>query len=77
MGTAEPVAGWVTDRSQHGLGLWTDAREEVGTILSLRPNPEEDWTRVVVKHCRLDRGNWVLGCQFTETVPWKRLKMFG
>ena len=74
----EQMPGWVTDRSQHGLGLRTDDEEAVGAILRIRPNKSTEWTRVVVKHCRHDeRGTWVVGCQFVETVPSKQLRMFG
>jgi hypothetical protein len=71
-------SGWVTDRSQHGVGLRTDDEEPVGAILRIRPNKSTEWTRVVVKHCRHDeRGTWVVGCQFVEKVPSKQMRMFG
>lgn len=76
--TAEPCSAWVMDRSLTGLGVWADAAEPVGSVLRVRPAQAEDWwTRVIVKHCRQERGNWVLGCQFVESVPWKQLRQFG
>jgi hypothetical protein len=75
--SAEPASAWITDRSSHGLGLWADDEEPVGAILSIRPAQGEEWTRVVVRHCRQERGNWVMGCQFVGPICWKRLKMFG
>lgn len=74
----EPCSAWVMDRSLTGLGVWADAAEPVGSVLTVRPAQAEDWwTRVIVKHCREERGNWVLGCQFVEAVPWKQLRLFG
>jgi len=74
----EPCSAWVMDRSLTGLGLWADAAEPVGSVLTVRPTQAEDWwTQVIVKHCREERGNWVLGCQFVEAVPWKQLRLFG
>jgi len=73
-----PGSAWVMDRSLTGLGVWADAAELVGTILNVRPVQAEDWwTQVIVKHCREERGNWVLGCQFVAAVPWKQLRQFG
>ncbi len=81
-GTAEPIPGWVTNRSSTGLGLWTDEEEPVGMVLSVRPvkliEPDDDWwAHVVVRHCRSERGRFVVGCQFLEQVSWKQLKLFG
>ena len=77
---SEPMAGWVMDRSSTGLGLWVDEEEPVGTLLRVRPVKSEEadwWTEVVVRHCRAERGRYVVGCQFVKEVPWSRLRMFG
>lgn len=76
----EPIPGWVMDRSATGLGLWIDEEEPVGVVLRIRPIKTRDpdwWTEVVVRHCRSERGRYVVGCEFVEPVPWNQLKWFG
>jgi hypothetical protein len=80
MAVAEPIPGWVMDRSSTGLGLWVDEEEPVGTLLRVRPVKTKDpdwWTQVVVRHCRAESGRYVVGCQFVDRVPWNQLKLFG
>jgi len=76
-GTAEALPGWVTDRSSGGLGVWSDEAAVAGTILCVRTAKAAKWTQVVVKHCRPDKSNWVLGCAFVNQPGWDVLRMFG
>lgn len=76
----EPTSAWVTDRSAHGLGVWADEEEPIGSLLRVRPVKGTEsgwWAQVVVRHCRHDRGRWVVGCQFVEQPPWNLLRAFG
>jgi len=76
-GDAEPLAGWITDRSSGGLRIWADDQEPIGSVLTVRPLKAEAWTQVVVRHCRMERTNWVLGCEFVEQPNWNLMRMFG
>jgi hypothetical protein len=63
-----------------GLGLWIDEEESVGTVLSVRPSRTKTpdwWTQVIVRHCRAERGRYVVGCEFLRLLPWNQLKVFG
>lgn len=78
--TAEPVQGWVVDRSQGGLGLLVDEIVPLGTILSVRPTKARNqfrWIQVEVKSARRERSSWNLSCQFLEKLSWNDLRIFG
>jgi hypothetical protein len=76
-GGNEVLNAWVADRSADGIGLRADECQPVGTILRLRPTRAETWAQVVVRHCREEKGNWILGCQFVQKPSWSLLRIFG
>jgi hypothetical protein len=76
-GVAEPVPGWVVDRSVKGLGLWADDAEPIGALLRVRAAGAAEGALVVVKHCHAERSTVRLGCQFVGQIPWPVLRQFG
>jgi CheY-like chemotaxis protein len=65
----EEVEGWVKDRSQGGLGMWSDRPVAVDAVLYVRPAgaPETaPWVRVQVTHCRPQKDGWAVGCRFVD-----------
>src|SRR5262249_10851603 len=79
-GQAQPIGGWVVDRSVGGLGLNLPRAFEVGSILSIRPEQggtSIPWTKMEVKRCVKEGKSWRIGCQFVRTPPWSILLMFG
>jgi hypothetical protein len=78
--TAEPVRGWVTDRSMGGLCLLLSEEVGPGTILSVKPRnspPATPWVQVEVRSCKKDRSGYEVGCMFVRTPPWAVLLLFG
>jgi hypothetical protein len=79
-GQAEPVEGWVLDRSLGGMCLAADKEFAEGIILSVRSAeaPETTpWIQLEVKNCRWQENRFELGCQFVRTPPWGVLLLFG
>jgi hypothetical protein len=77
---AEPLQGWVVDRSVGGLGLRTDVPVPVGAVFNVRPRNSTSiipWTQLEVKTCRQEGAAWEVGCQFVRTPPWSVLLLFG
>jgi hypothetical protein len=77
---AEPIQGWVVDRSSGGLRLLVDDAVPAGTVLKVRPTkapPSFPWLQVKVKSCYPERKSWKLGCQFVQKVSWEQLQQFG
>jgi hypothetical protein len=77
---AEPIHGFVLDRSTGGLCISCDAEVEEGTILSVRTaNAPQTapWVQVEVKNCRRNGRDFELGCQWLRTPPWSVLLLFG
>jgi PilZ domain-containing protein len=77
---AEPIRGYVLDRSTGGLCLSCDAEIEEGTVLSVRTaNAPETapWVQVEVKNCRKAGKEYEIGCQWLRTPPWSVLLLFG
>jgi len=79
--TADPLVGWVINRSNGGLRLSTDERvATTGMILSVRPRAslkETPWIQVEVRSCSQSNGYWDLHCKFVQTPPWGTLLLFG
>ena len=73
--------GWVVDRSPDGLRLVTDEMVPVGTLLKVRPTPDDmasvHWYQVEVRSCQPERASWILGCRFPEKISWSDLRQFG
>jgi hypothetical protein len=79
-GDAEPMQGWVMDRSSGGMRLLVDDAIPAGTVLQVRPAkapPSFPWLQVKVKSCYPERKSWNLGCQFVQKVSWELLQKFG
>ncbi len=79
-GAAEPIEGWVVDRSPGGLGLLVDEEMAVGSVVTVRPGKARSdtrWIQVQVKSCRRERNSWNLGCQFVQKPAWSELRWFG
>ncbi len=77
---AEPVRGWVIDRSTGGLCLLLSEEVASGTVLSVRPRtapPETPWVRVEVRRCKKVRSGYEVGCRYERTPPWAVLLLFG
>ena len=76
---AEPVQGWVIDRSPEGLCVVADEEVSVGAVLNIRPVhhfAQLNWYPVEVRNCRPERAIWILGCQFTQKLSWNDLRLF-
>jgi hypothetical protein len=72
--------GTVVDRSRGGLLLAVDEGAEVGSLRYVRAYhaPEElGWVPLEVRHCRKQNERWLLGCKFTQELPWNIILMFG
>jgi hypothetical protein len=79
-GEADPIQGWVVDRSAGGLRLLVDDSVPAGTVLNVRPikaAPSFPWVQVKVKSCYPERKSWNLGCQFVRKMSWEELQQFG
>ncbi len=76
---AEPIAGWVIDRSPEGLCVLADREANVGALLSIRPTHHAEalqWFPIRIRNCRLERSAWILGCQFIQELSWDELRLF-
>lgn len=77
---AEPVKGWIINRSTGGICLSVVDEGPVGAILSVRPThapPDTPWTQVEVRNCHFHIQRWQLGCQFCTQVPLEVMVLFG
>lgn len=77
---ADPIPGWVLDRSTGGLCMSVEVEVEAGTVLSVRTKnaPESiPWWQIEVKNCRKNGREYELGCQWVRTPPWSVLLLFG
>jgi hypothetical protein len=73
-------SGMVINRSEGGLAIFVDQEVEPTKILMVRALEAPNYVPTVqieVKHCRKLRGKFLLGCQFTEEVPWNVMAWFG
>jgi hypothetical protein len=74
------VHGLVVNRSTGGLGIFVDKEVPPGTTLKVRAAESPPYVRgaqVEVRHClRAGRG-FILGCQFSEEIPWNIRVWFG
>ncbi len=77
---AEPITGWVINRSMGGLCMALSDPLAVETILSVRPRSASGitpWVQVEVRSCRQISSGWEVGCRFLRTPQWSVLLMFG
>jgi hypothetical protein len=81
--SSDPTRAWdgkVVDRSRGGLLLAVDEGAKVGSLRYVRAYhaPEElGWVPLEVRHCRKQNERWLLGCKFTQELPWNIILMFG
>jgi hypothetical protein len=76
---AEPVQGWVIDRSPDGLCLVADEAMTVGALVNVRPVhnfANLTWYPIEIRNCRPEREIWILGCQFVRKLSWNDLRLF-
>ena len=72
--------GLVVNRSTGGLGIFTDKEVTPGTSLQVRAAeapPSVEAIRAEVRHCLQVGKGFLLGCQFSEDVPWNVRVWFG
>jgi hypothetical protein len=77
---AEPLFGWVIDRSLGGLCLNVEKPLDQGTILNVRPRKAPKtapWIAVEIRSCRADGSEWEVGCRFLKQPQWNDLLLFG
>jgi hypothetical protein len=77
---AEPLYGWVIDRSLGGLCLNVEKPLNEGTILNVRPRKAPKtapWIAVEIRSCRPDGSEWEVGCRFLKQPQWNDLLLFG
>lgn len=79
--TAEPIIGWVVNRSRGGMRLAVDqALATTGMVLSVRPRTAPatmSWVRVEVRRTRVQGTTTHLHCKFLQTPPNDVLLLFG
>jgi hypothetical protein len=76
---AEPIRGWVLNRSAGGLGLTSTQSLMPGTVISVHVAHAPDsvpWVRLEVKGCQPQTGRWLLNCQYSETPPKEVVLLF-
>lgn len=77
---ADPLNGWVLNRSTGGLGILVEEPLEVGVLMQIRPansTSTSTWVQVRVIHCTPERSSWCVGFQFTQKLSWGDLRLFG
>jgi len=70
----DPRRGAVVNRSTGGLAILVDDNYEPGAMLKVRAilAPKDvAWIDIEVKNCNPAGRNWVIGCEYPETPPWK------
>jgi hypothetical protein len=77
---AEPVQGWVINRSTGGLGLVIPEPVAEGTVLSIRAANAPTtvpWYQIQVRSCREADDGWEIGSQWVKAPPWSVMLLFG
>ncbi len=72
--------GLVVNRSTGGLGIFADEEVPPGTTLKVRAAeapPDVGGVRVEVRHCLKVGKGFIIGCQFSDDVPWNLRVWFG
>jgi serine/threonine protein kinase len=78
--SAEPLRGWVLNRSPGGLGLMVEDAVEIDTVVHVQPqgaNLGARWFPVRVIYCFQERIRWRVGCQLVDRLSWDELRLFG
>jgi hypothetical protein len=74
------VHGLVFNRSVGGLAILTDVEFTPDTILSARAVHAPQgfgYARICVRHARQVSKLWIIGCEYTEEIPWNVKVWFG
>jgi hypothetical protein len=77
---AYQVHGLVVNRSTGGLGIFADKEVPPSTPLHVRAAeapPNVPAVRVEVRHCHKIGRGFLLGCRFSEEIPWNARVWFG
>ncbi|MBY0527065.1 MAG: hypothetical protein K2R98_26965 [Gemmataceae bacterium] len=75
-----PHIGMVVNRSEGGLGLLLDKPMRPGLTFRVRPTEAPSafpWIDVESRHCTATGRDWLVGCRFTDDVPWDVRVWFG
>jgi serine/threonine protein kinase len=77
---AEPLHGWVLDRSITGLALLVDEPVAAGTEIMVRvdrPPVAGRWIPIRVVYCKPERASYRLGAEFLRKLTGEELRLFG
>ncbi len=77
---ADPLSGWVLNRSAAGLGILLEEPLEIGHVLQIRPTTATAATAGVkarVIHCTAHRASWCVGFPFVQAPTSIELRQFG
>lgn len=72
--------GFVVDRSTGGLKLVMKTAVAPGSLLQVRAANAPDtvgYVTVIIRSCRPEGDQFVVGCEFEKTPPWNVLLLFG
>ena len=70
----------MVNRSTGGLGIFADQEVPAGTPLKIRAVEAPSYVpmvRIEVRHCLKVGKGYILGCEFSEDVPWNARVWFG
>ncbi len=76
---AEPLQGWILNRSVGGLSVCCSQAVAVGSVIKVKPvgSVTAPWVEVEIKSCLPVGDQWQLGCAFLRTPPYSVLVLFG
>jgi hypothetical protein len=77
---SKPMHGLVVNRSTGGLGIYTDKEIPAGTFITIRAVNAPPYVRAAlaeVRHCLRGARGFILGCEFTQEIPWNVRVWFG
>jgi PilZ domain len=78
--SADQVHGIVINRSTGGLGVYADKAIQPGTFVTIRAVEAPSYVRSVlleVRHSLKVGAGFVLGCRFSQDIPWNVRVWFG
>jgi serine/threonine protein kinase len=78
--TAEPLHGWVLDRSSTGLALLVDEPLTAGKEMEVRvdrPQSAGRWIAIRVVYCKPERASYRVGAEFVRKPTGEDLRLFG
>jgi hypothetical protein len=78
--TAEPMHGIVVNRSTGGLGVYVDTEIAAGSFVTIRSVHSPSYIPAAmaeVRHCARAARGYIIGCEFSQDVPWQVRVWFG